>query len=554
MIRVALLGLGPNGSAAARRLARVLLSDPLSDEQAWERSLLESTNDGISLLLKYGEDTELLQSSPLLNTMTIPSGYLRKHNVEVLITPLGTEGDTTDADSLSTLRDSVLVPSLTMPNATSGRVGFVRYPVHRAVLVAEGIAGAVQYGRLPPGLADGDLITAALSVPLRPSSGSQSAEEEALTSSVDIDLADHALALFRQNKANGARFSEEWQTSRVSILGNWMAGARESVGGELHPVLQSVLGSILVNASRAVLTAEEAAVAYAAKHSVPESKRDELRKAVAHWADVSHHDLQVNLDSAFADSPSWKRTSWWRLFWRIDDVTVSASDILRRSWLHESEQGLAYLAGSIAEAGLASKRELGSFPASSEKVEQPEVRGDETAPEASASVELSHMPSMVTQLQERTELDAIFVRPWPQNIALSRNHMLNTLVPELHRKAQSSLLGSMSTIGGSAALSGWFYLATGGIGLYESGAIFALGLVWSLRRLQKKWGHERQVFSTTVREDARRVIADVENRLRTLVSDGGRTSVPASDSEDWQKARNAIRSAQSELDQLSAKT
>ena len=60
MIRVALLGLGGNGAQAARNLARVLLSDALSDEQAWEAEILQSGRDGRSLLIRYGDREDVV--------------------------------------------------------------------------------------------------------------------------------------------------------------------------------------------------------------------------------------------------------------------------------------------------------------------------------------------------------------------------------------------------------------------------------------------------------------------------------------------------------------
>ncbi|TKA61942.1 hypothetical protein B0A55_10818, partial [Friedmanniomyces simplex] len=73
VIRVALLGLGANGAQAARKLARALLSDALSEEQAWEQDLLRSGQDGRSLLLRYGDSEDVVQQSPLMQTLHIPS-------------------------------------------------------------------------------------------------------------------------------------------------------------------------------------------------------------------------------------------------------------------------------------------------------------------------------------------------------------------------------------------------------------------------------------------------------------------------------------------------
>lgn len=552
VLRVAFLGIGKDGFRAARKLARVLLSDALSEEEPWESELVNGTQDGRSILLRYGDISDPVPSSPLVMTMHVPSPYLRRHNVEILVSALSANDAASNAEMIKSTQDAILVPSLTTPNSTDGRVGFVRYPVHKTVLVAEGIEGAVQYGRLSPTIDDGALVMSALSVPLRLASGTESGEEEASTNSIDIDLAAHGLDLFRANKANGARFSQEWQTSRVSAVGQWAAGTPRSESSRIDPAVGSLISSVLESANRSVARAVSTTDLTAAASTVPESKRQHLQSIISDWSAEAHRDLQMNLDSAFATSASWRRTVWWRLFWRIDDVAISASEVLHRNWLKESEQALAFVSGRIAEAGLATREQL--------QVGTPDKLGENQTIDMlnqvtlkeprESSASLTQMPSMIAKLHGEDNLNAQVTPPWPQTIALSRQYMVSTLVPDLHRKAQALLVTTLSTIGGSAALSGWFWLATRGTGIYESGAIVALGLVWSLRRLQTKWGKERDGFAVAVREDARRVLREVEGHLRKLVSDGARTAIRPEDAESWRKARSAVAACQSALEDI----
>ena len=553
--RVVFLGIGGDGQIAARKLARVLLSDALADEEAWEAEIMDSIQDGRSLLLRYGDAEDPVDHNPLVKTMNIPSPYLRRHKVEILVSGLNVGNGSSNGQSIASLRDAILVPSLTTPNSAGGRVGFVRYPVHKAILIAEGITGAVQYGRLPATLADGTLITTALSVPLRPASNTVSAEAEASTDSIDIDLATHALNLFRASNTNGAQFSQEWQTSRVSDVGKWAATSEEETSSGLNPAVSNLITSVLSDTKDSITRAEATSETSTTLSTVSESKRQVLQSTISNWSAESHRDLQSNLDIAFTDSPSWRRTTWWRLFWRIDDVTVSASDVLYRSWLTESEQMVAFVSGCIAEAGLATREQLRSttpqiLGADHEKTlavhERSRVRKDREETVA----ELTQLPSMLARMQRDSGVNPQFSPPWPQTINLSRQYMIHTLVPDLHRKAQALLLTAASTIGGSAALGGWFYFATRGLGLYESGAIFALGLVFALRRLQTKWGRERDGFAVAVREDARRVLGEVETHLRKLVSDGGRTTVQVADSQSWQEAREAVARCQTALESI----
>jgi hypothetical protein len=553
VVRVALLGLGRNGLRAARKLARVLLSDALGDEEAWEQAIIDSGNDGRSLLLRYGEADEPVQGNPLVRTMNIPSPYLRRNNLELLISALNTESDISATATQASLQDAILVPSLTTPNA-GGRVGFVRYPVHKSVLVAEGLTGAIEYGRLPSAATNDALIGTALSLPLRTGSTPQPLGDADTRTTVDVDLASHALGLFRSNKANGAQFSEEWQSSNVGTLGDWISGAKETPSADLNPAVRNLILSVLTNAGTSVQATKDGAESTAAANTVSEPHRDTLQKEISGWSAVSHRDLQLNLDAAFADSPAWKRTTWWRLFWRIDDVAISASDVLRRSWLTESEQGLAFLSGRIAEARLATAEQLrGPTP----KLLEDESRHDMLVHEAFKSqvetkAELLQLPSMLASMQQRSGVNAQFQPPWPQSINLSRQYMIHTLVPDLHRKAQALLLSAISTVGGSTALGAWFYVATGGVASYESSAIFALGLVWSLRRLQKKWSTERDGFATAIREDARRVLGEVEGYLRKLVREGGRATVSAEDAKGWNDAKQAVQRCEEALAAIEA--
>lgn len=556
IVRVALLGLGQNGALAARKLARALLSDPLSDEEVWERRILDSMIDGRSLLLTYGEaeDDAMGQAgqNPLLQTLRIPSPFLRQRNVEILVSTLNANGNTASTNDGS-LEEAILVPSLTTPTSAGGRVGFVRYPVHKAIIVTEGVTGAVQFGRYPAELFDGKLISAALSVPLRQSSGAETGEQAATGSAVDIDLALHALGLFRTSRANGAKFSEEWQTSRMPAIADWVAGSHSD--GSLASDVQGLLSSLLANSTNSLSSAEVKSHASAAASSVPDSKRTALQSAISTWSADGHRDLQSNLDPALADSKAWRRTSWWRLFWRIDDVTNSTSELLRQNWLTEAEQRLAYLCGQIVEAGLGNAdqmRKAGTIQLLDEG-RQKEMAELERQDSSETAAQLMRLPSMLASMQQQSGVNALFNPPWPQTINLSRQYLIKSVVPVLHTRAQALLFTAASTIAGSTALGAWFYIATAGIALYEGGAIAALGLVWALRRLQKKWSAERGLFADSVREDGRKVLGEVEESLRKIVREGGRASVRPEDAVAWKETGEALRKCQEALNAIEKK-
>lgn len=562
VIRLAFLGLGTKGVQSARRLARLLLSDELGEEAEWERDLLDE-RDGRSMLLRYGEQSEESgvqpASSPLVKEMRVPSARLKSWNVEILITGLNASGYTTSdsAEGARELEESILVPPVTMPNSTGGRVGFVRYPVHKALIVAEGVSGAVEFGRLAPMETNGELINAALNLPLRGKLG----DGEAAVNAISIDLAEPALdALRKDYRANGAIYSSRWLDSNLPRVASWLSDASKPSDDRHHlkPAVEALLASVLSRGVRTISTAE--ATAGSASDTVPDAKRTSLQSAISSWSEEAHRDLQLNLNAALI-SPVWRRTSWWRLFWRIDEVSMSASDVLRRGWLVDAEQSLAFISGRILEADLASEEELKQDSANDvdqakllpgvSKAEFDEYRAA-NAPSAPAQkieslANLMEFPLKVARMKEQSGLDVFFDPPWPQIIHLAREQMLHQLVPSMHRKAQALMLTSLSTIGGSGALAGWLWVASGGVALYEAGAIAALGLVWALRRLQTKWSNDREQFSETAREDARRVLAEVEGKLRRLVSEGGKVPVREEDKHEWMEARASLEACQQAL-------
>jgi len=83
--------------------------------------------------------------------------------------------------------------------------------------------------------------------------------------------------------------------------------------------------------------------------------------------------------------------------------------------------------------------------------------------------------------------------------------------------------------------------------LAEAGAVAALGLVWTLRRLQKKWEAEREGWEAEVREHGRVVLSEVEDVLRSVVRSNERGVLRQTDVEVWEKARGALREVKEAL-------
>ena len=176
-------------------------------------------------ICRYGAEDDIPPLNPLVNELNIPSRVLERNNLEILITSFNTPNGNAVTSDPSGLAEAILVPPLQTPVASTGRTGFVRYPVHKAIIVGEGIQGCMDFGRLSSALeatalgqsgAQERLIQVALSVP-RDSPRTQT-QDTGLISPVDIDQASAALDLFRQDVANGPAFNAKWQSSNIQTL------------------------------------------------------------------------------------------------------------------------------------------------------------------------------------------------------------------------------------------------------------------------------------------------------------------------------------------------
>jgi hypothetical protein len=554
VVRVVFLGLGEKGAVAAKKLARVLVADALGSKEEWENKILGDAGDARSLLLRYGEPEDALPAdSPMVRTLLVPSPLLKRLGLEILVTGMNGAGlSGYEGANKRELESSVLVPSLSMPMTNGGRIGFVRYPVHKALIVGDGVEGAVECGQMIKAGLNAELIASAMNLSMTvPAVADSEAQDDRLGKVINIDLAGHALGLFRESRANGARFSEEWEASRVSAISEWLAEAIAKTSTGLKQAVQAQIDSALRSTAQAVDQIQLERTTEVKKTTIADTKRHALQEAITTWSAEAHRDLQMNITTAF-ESKSWHRTAWFRLLWRIDDVTFSAADILQRSWLQEAEQNLAFLSGRIVESGIATADELKLSGVEQRLLEngtKTEMETYEAVKDHTESVaELMQMPAMLSKLQEQSGINALFDPPWPQMITLSRATMLHTLVPTLHRKAQTLLMSTLTTISGTTALGAWLLVATAGSAAAEAGAVAALGLVWSLRRMQTKWGSKRSEFEIAVRENGRRVLAEVEGQLRVIVSRGGQVNVRVEDVQTWQRARDGVDGARRALE------
>ncbi|PYI06135.1 hypothetical protein BO78DRAFT_397542 [Aspergillus sclerotiicarbonarius CBS 121057] len=483
LVRVAVLGL--NDATAARRLVRLLLADPLNKRESWEDALDaygEDTERG--LLIRYGEVSDTIPND-LLPTISVPSPILKKGNLEILVTTLGAEAGVSDAQFTA---DTFLVPTVTIRTSHSGRHNMVRYPVHRSIVCGSGVDGFLAYSGL---MARSDLKKEAGSV--------YGAIELAVTEPqkyngrvafVDIDKADDALAKFRESVQNASLYERGWNSSGVQPVVDWLASLRAEEG-TLDPSLRTLITSLLDAADAGATAAEQKKLQEQEAGAVSWETRDALDRSVSAWAEQAHTELRGSLEEGFASKP-WRGLAWWKLFWHVDDVGMITSEILDRKYLRQAEREVIWTAGRFQQAGLT-----------------------ETQDEAA----------------------------WPAQIPTSRTRLLETTVPSLQALAQRLVLFSMSTTTLTSALSALTYISLPTASVYETCTMAAIGLIYSLRRQQRKWESARHWFENEVREEGRTALLETETQLHETVQKGGHMEeVPAD-----KKSRETIERAQQAL-------
>ncbi|MCJ1247978.1 hypothetical protein MMC30_005193 [Trapelia coarctata] len=512
IIRVAVLGL--NGRRGARRLIRALLADPLGPEQPWEGELVgRYAEDGRALLIRYGKDYELDQRHPLLRTLSVPSTLLENNKIELLVYSIDS-GLQNEASGMEIDSQDLLVPAIETPISASGRASMISYPVHKALVFGEGVQGILAMPRAA--YLGGDentdsMIKGAVNAGWQPPEALGSPEESiALT---NLPQAESAIASFRNSVNNSFDYEHKWLASNLPTLIDFLsAGTKPTPVQALKPALHGLISTILKETTSAVSLAHANRLAAVASSAVPDRTRTNLSEAITKWAEAAHIELRDGLALAFA-SPAWRKTAWWKLLWRVDDVGFMAAQILQRSFLIEAEKEIIWIGGRMQQAGLLSplpepqkrkmpKQALGADPPA------PHI-SDLLAPSASVEHDLYVLPKPIIQTSR------------PQQIALARADLLACISP-LQALAQTLLLQSLSTTILTSALSALMYVSISTTSIYVAGVVGTLGFVWSARRLQREWERARGEWRGRVMEEGRRVLGATEGELRQVVVEGGR--------------------------------
>lgn len=426
--------------------------------------------------------------------------------MEILVSSLGSDSGLTGATLAA---DTFLVPTVTIQTSHSGRHNVVRYPVHRSIVCGHGVDGLLAFSTL---MGQSDLKNEVASVrgAIELSVANQKRGGDRL-SFVDIDRAGLALDKIRESVQNATEYERGWNGSGVQPVADWLGSSAQAVDSQaLNPALVPLVESLLNAAEEGLRVrnakgAEDQAIGIA-----PQAVRSELERGVTVWAERAHSELRSALESGFA-SPRWRGLAWWKLFWRVDDVSMITSEILERRLLRRAEREVIWTSGKYEQAGLLAE------------------------------------PRPSTEPTEASSAQAT-PPPWPTQISDMRTKLLTTTVPSLQALAQSLVLFSVSTTTLASALSALTYISVPSASVYESGTLAAVGLIYSLRRQQKKWDVARGFWEDEVREEGRTSLRETQEIMQQIVRDGGKRIEDVSD----QSARDAIDRARKALKDVSA--
>ncbi|KAL6831033.1 hypothetical protein J3E69DRAFT_208077 [Trichoderma sp. SZMC 28015] len=530
-IRVAILGItnGSEGRDAARKVLKALIVDPLVDEQGWEKRLDEHDTSR-PLIIRVGPSqgqTTRLESSKhnLPDVLEVSSAELNGLNLELLLMDADVPVNGSGLATVESLEESVLVPAVDLDSADEHATPMIT-PVHQALLVADGLTGAVAISGLPI-LDCADTITAAVNL-----KGFSKEQLGANFTVIDTSLAEEAINLFRQGPQNAMSYEQRWSASNLGLLVAWLkAGLKAADDEATKPAVRKLIASVLQGALSAIETESTSRkLSRELSHSMISPEMRAMNEGLSKWAQNAHAELQEQLDLAFSGR-RWRKLGWWKLFWRVDDVAMLTNEILSQRFLPTSEQELVYLTGRIAQ--LQGGAGQYSQPTSSR----------EALPEGPSAGSAKNEP--VIPIVPRSHLPK-----WPGHIAFTRRYIQNETVPALQSLAQQLVVQSLATSSVTSCLAALLYVSSFSSTIFEAGAVAALGVVYSLGRMQKKWETAREFWEGEVREEGRKAIRAAEESAGEVLDGVQQNKLSTQRIKELEQASELVAKAEDALARL----
>ncbi|KAF4974709.1 hypothetical protein FZEAL_8418 [Fusarium zealandicum] len=500
-VRVAILGLAPgdNAGQTAKNLLRILVADPLQDEQEWERQLRDHDPKN-PLIVRIGPPAEVQSvfTNPETNQrseINISSADWNNLDLEILfmetrVPPV--EGDDYVKDV--EIEEAVLVPQVTIQSAEN-RATPMATPVHKALLIGDGLTGAVNITAVP--FLQDEAVLKAVNL-----QGVDRTQFEAPFEMVDIAAADAGVKLFRESSQNAMEYERVWSDSNLPALAAWLKTGISSPDGTTKPAVRLLITQTLENIqARCKQESHRQTTEMWKMAKIRQDLPPGLNEALAAWTQKAHAELQDELDLAFTGR-RWRKLGWWQLFWRVDDVPMLTNEMLSQRFLPTAEQELVYLTGQIAEAAKAAQVYPQPLSVKEKPVVEPELK-------RLGSGELEPMVLVNTHSA---------LPKWPGHIAFTRRYLQNETIPALQALAQRLVVQSLGTSGVTTSLAALLYISSFSSTIYEAGAVAALGIMWSFSRLQKKWDAARTFWEGEVREEGRKAVRGVDESVAEVLN------------------------------------
>ncbi|KAI0009562.1 hypothetical protein F4779DRAFT_581597 [Xylariaceae sp. FL0662B] len=537
-IRVAVLGLtnGSESSKTAKQVLKLLIADPLKDEEQWEKDV-DRHNLAQPMIIRVGEEAHQergaisITKGNLLHQVSVSSATLNGHSLELLLMETNLFMSQQEMGALAGFEDSVLVPTVDIPTSNTGRYTPITTPVHKALVVADGIMGAASVVSMSA-LESNHIVTAAVNLP-----DYKPADTSPLPfTPIDVPTAILGLGLVRENLSNAMEFEQLWFQSNLPKLVEWLKADIMTTPENITKLpVKELISSLLRNTSAAIQNEQARRLGSLLATKTTAATMTKLQRSLDDWAESAHTELQEQLDLAFY-SKRWRKLGWWKLFWRVDDVGMLTNDILNQRFLPDSERSAIFLAGRMEEAGISLKY-LSSPPASEMSTKLTDDNNADPDPEASSDAEVAIVPAPPPS--------------WPVNIPTTRTYLQTETVPRLQALAQKLIFQALSTSGLTTALGALIYLSTLTTTVYEAGAVAALGVVWSLRRMQKHWETARVFWEGEVREEGRKAVRGVEGAIGDALKRSQTTGKPLpEDDAELGRANALVQRAQELLRRL----
>ena len=458
------------------------------------------------ILFRYGDAVRYDDHHPLLRTLTIPSTFLDRQQLEFLIHETSIVTRTSSVSFYESMME-ILVPILETPSSQSGRVSKVTYPVHRSVLYGEGLNHLGTISHIMSGMTREyrDIVFGVANVTWQQIDDDESAPNVSL---VNTNEGEEAIKNLRESLNNSSKFEYRWLDSNLSSVMSFFASGDNGERKTMKPALEDLISLLVSHTERAMSVEESLELENVHDKTITSEVRRSLASAITYWAELAHTELRDELEDAF-HSRSWRKLIWWKLPWRVDDIGMITSEALQRAYLVEAEKGIIWVSGRLQEAGL-----MVPFG--------PKLKEPEKSSLLYVEVPDHKIHDILPEITSKPHDYLSAIRPWPLQIAASRATLLQESLPPLQAVAQRLLLETLSTTSLGFTISLLIYLSLSTTSIYESGAIASLALAWSARRLQMRWEDAKRGWMDKVILEGKHVLDAVERSCRTILEEGGR--------------------------------